>query len=171
MTFVSAHQPVHSLSAEASATCRRHRAPTLFSEASEIPGKAGKTYSRRAGQGLAPTHGGPSRRGTHVSLAGASLKLGRTSGGSGIMRRCCPRVDWRGRMTIRRVVPNILTPDPAASRSFFADFLGFDVAMDLGWVMTYASPANPTAQISGFPWRCAHWGADAPLSHHRGRRR
>lgn len=54
-------------------------------------------------------------------------------------------------MTIRRVVPNILSPDMAASRSFFVDLLGFDVAMDLGWIVTYASPTNATAQISVSP--------------------
>jgi uncharacterized glyoxalase superfamily protein PhnB len=26
--------------------------------------------------------------------------------------------------------------------------LGFTVAMDMGWVVTFASPANPTAQIT-----------------------
>lgn len=54
-------------------------------------------------------------------------------------------------MTIRRVVPNIVAPDMAASRSFFVDFLGFDVVMDLGWIVTYASPMNPTAQVSVSP--------------------
>ncbi len=51
-------------------------------------------------------------------------------------------------MTIRRVVPNIRAPDMAASRTFYSDFLGLDVVMDLGWIVTYASPTNPTAQIS-----------------------
>ncbi len=54
-------------------------------------------------------------------------------------------------MTIRRVVPNIVAPDMAASRAFYSDFLGFDVVMDLGWVVTYASPINPTAQINISP--------------------
>ncbi len=38
-----------------------------------------------------------------------------------------------------------------ASRAFYCDFLGFDVVMDLGWIVTYASPTNPTAQISVSP--------------------
>ena len=54
-------------------------------------------------------------------------------------------------MTIRRVVPNILTPDMGASHTFFGEFLGFNVVMDLGWIVTYASPTNPTAQISISP--------------------
>jgi uncharacterized glyoxalase superfamily protein PhnB len=31
---------------------------------------------------------------------------------------------------------------------FFVDLFGFEVAMDMGWVMTVASPSNPTAQIT-----------------------
>jgi catechol 2,3-dioxygenase-like lactoylglutathione lyase family enzyme len=51
-------------------------------------------------------------------------------------------------MTIRRVGPNIGSVDPDASRAFYADVLGFEVAMDMGWIVTFASPENPTAQIS-----------------------
>jgi catechol 2,3-dioxygenase-like lactoylglutathione lyase family enzyme len=54
-------------------------------------------------------------------------------------------------MTIRRVVPNIMSSDMDASRTFYGEFLGFDVVMDLGWIVTYASPSNPTAQISISP--------------------
>ena len=54
-------------------------------------------------------------------------------------------------MTIRRVVPNLMSPDMDASRRFYGDLLGFDLVMDLGWIVTYASPANPTAQISISP--------------------
>ncbi len=54
-------------------------------------------------------------------------------------------------MTIRRVVPNLLSPDMDASRAFYGDFLGLNVVMDLGWIVTYASPTNPTAQISISP--------------------
>ncbi len=34
------------------------------------------------------------------------------------------------------------------SREFYAGFLGFHVGMDLGWVTTFVSPSNPTAQIT-----------------------
>ena len=54
-------------------------------------------------------------------------------------------------MSIRRVVPNLLSPDMDASRTFFGEFLGFKLVMDLGWVVTFASPSNPTAQISVSP--------------------
>ena len=47
-----------------------------------------------------------------------------------------------------RAVPNIRSDRPDETRDFFVDLLGFDVAMDLGWVTTLASPANPSAQIT-----------------------
>ena len=34
------------------------------------------------------------------------------------------------------------------SRKFYTEFLGFDMAMDMGWVLTFVSPTNPTAQIT-----------------------
>ncbi|MGK8510137.1 VOC family protein [Nocardia asiatica] len=49
-------------------------------------------------------------------------------------------------MTIRRATPDIRTADLAASRDFYR-LLGFREAMDLGWVVTMASPSNPTAQV------------------------
>jgi catechol 2,3-dioxygenase-like lactoylglutathione lyase family enzyme len=54
-------------------------------------------------------------------------------------------------MAIRRVVPNMPAPDMEANRAFYCEFLGFDVVMDLGWIVTFASPNNPTAQISVSP--------------------
>ena len=49
-------------------------------------------------------------------------------------------------MTISRAVPNIKSDQPAETRDFFVE-LGFEVVMDLGWVMTLASPANPFVQV------------------------
>ena len=51
-------------------------------------------------------------------------------------------------MEIRRVVPNITTDRLAESRAFYTDFLGFEVAMDLDWIVTLASPSHPAAQVS-----------------------
>ena len=51
-------------------------------------------------------------------------------------------------MSIRRVVPDIKSQNLAESRAFCVDFLGFELAMDMGFVMTFVSPSNPTAQIS-----------------------
>jgi catechol 2,3-dioxygenase-like lactoylglutathione lyase family enzyme len=50
--------------------------------------------------------------------------------------------------TIARVVPNIRSERVAETRDFFAELLGFEPAMDLGWVVTLASPTNPSAQIT-----------------------
>ena len=51
-------------------------------------------------------------------------------------------------VTIRRAVPNISSDQPAETSGFFVDLLGFEVAMDLGWVVTLASPTSPTAQVT-----------------------
>jgi catechol 2,3-dioxygenase-like lactoylglutathione lyase family enzyme len=51
-------------------------------------------------------------------------------------------------MTIRRAVPNIRSERPAETRDFFVELLGFEVAMDMGWVVTVGSPANPSAQVT-----------------------
>jgi catechol 2,3-dioxygenase-like lactoylglutathione lyase family enzyme len=51
-------------------------------------------------------------------------------------------------MTISRAVPNIRSNRPAETRDFFVDLLGFEVAMDMDWVVTLASPTNPSAQVT-----------------------
>ena len=51
-------------------------------------------------------------------------------------------------MSIRRVVPDITSDRLDESRDFYTGFLGFDVAMDMGWIVTFVSPTNPTAQVS-----------------------
>ena len=51
-------------------------------------------------------------------------------------------------MPVRRIVPDFHAQDPGPSRAFYVDVLGLEVAMDLGWVVTFAAPGNPTAQIS-----------------------
>src|SRR5829696_4995856 len=47
-----------------------------------------------------------------------------------------------------RAVPNIRSERPEKSRDFFVEVLGFEVAMDMGWVVTLASPTNRSAQIT-----------------------
>jgi catechol 2,3-dioxygenase-like lactoylglutathione lyase family enzyme len=51
-------------------------------------------------------------------------------------------------VTISRAVPNIRSERPAETRDFFVDLLGFEVVMDIGWVVTVASPTNPSAQVT-----------------------
>jgi catechol 2,3-dioxygenase-like lactoylglutathione lyase family enzyme len=55
---------------------------------------------------------------------------------------------WSLLMSIRRIVPDITSRQSDGSRAFYVDFLGLEVAMDLGFIMTFVSPINPTAQIS-----------------------
>jgi uncharacterized glyoxalase superfamily protein PhnB len=50
-------------------------------------------------------------------------------------------------MAVTRAVPNIRSERPDETRAFF-ELLGFETAMDLGWIATVASPANPSAQVS-----------------------
>ena len=49
---------------------------------------------------------------------------------------------------IDRAVPNIRAERPAETRDFFVEVLGFEVAMDRGWIVTVASATNPSAQVT-----------------------
>jgi predicted enzyme related to lactoylglutathione lyase len=51
-------------------------------------------------------------------------------------------------MNIKRVVPDIRSARMEESRNFYVDFLGFTLGMDMGSIMTFVSPNNPTAQIT-----------------------
>jgi predicted enzyme related to lactoylglutathione lyase len=53
-------------------------------------------------------------------------------------------------VTVRRVVPNVFDADPGSTREFYVGLFDFDVAMDMGWIVTLASPRNPSAQVSVF---------------------
>ena len=50
--------------------------------------------------------------------------------------------------TIKRAVPNIKSERPADTRDFFTQVLGCEVVMDLDWVVTVASPTNPSVQVT-----------------------
>ena len=47
-------------------------------------------------------------------------------------------------------MPDIKSDRLDESRAFYAGFLTFHVGMDMGWVITFVSPSNPTAQITVF---------------------
>jgi catechol 2,3-dioxygenase-like lactoylglutathione lyase family enzyme len=49
---------------------------------------------------------------------------------------------------VTRAVPNIKSGRPAETREFFVELLGFEPAMDLGWVVTLTSPSNPSVQVT-----------------------
>jgi predicted enzyme related to lactoylglutathione lyase len=53
-------------------------------------------------------------------------------------------------MAVRRVVPNVFDADPASTREFYVGLFEFDVAMDMGWIVTLASPGNQSSQLSVF---------------------
>lgn len=50
-------------------------------------------------------------------------------------------------MGIRRAVPDLTSTDLARSRAFYRDLLGFTVGMDMGWVVNFVSPDEPTVQV------------------------
>ena len=51
-------------------------------------------------------------------------------------------------MSVSRIVPDLHAGDPHATREFYVDVLGLEVAMDLGWIVTYADPGDGNVQIS-----------------------
>lgn len=50
-------------------------------------------------------------------------------------------------MGVRRVVPNIHSAAARESRDFYG-LLGLEEVMNQGWIVTFASPSHPTAQVS-----------------------
>ncbi len=50
-------------------------------------------------------------------------------------------------MKIRRIVPD-LHGDPAASREFYENVIGLELGMDMGWIATWGSVSNETAQLT-----------------------
>ena len=49
---------------------------------------------------------------------------------------------------MRRIVPNISSNDLEKSKQFYSQFMGMELAMDLGWVLTFTSKENASAQIT-----------------------
>ena len=49
---------------------------------------------------------------------------------------------------VKRITPNIRSGNPAVGQEFYTDILGLEVVTDMGWVVTLASPENPTAQLT-----------------------
>jgi catechol 2,3-dioxygenase-like lactoylglutathione lyase family enzyme len=52
------------------------------------------------------------------------------------------------RMAIKRTMPDFATDDIAGATAFYVDVLGFEVVMDMGWIVTLSDRANPLSQIS-----------------------
>src|SRR5262245_30332531 len=51
-------------------------------------------------------------------------------------------------MKVERIVANVAAKDVAAAKRFYADVLGLDLLMDLGWIATYGSHEEMTVQMS-----------------------
>lgn len=52
--------------------------------------------------------------------------------------------------SIRRIVPNIYSDALERSKKFYSEFLDLELAMDMGWILTFVSKTNNTAQLSIF---------------------
>lgn len=51
-------------------------------------------------------------------------------------------------MAVKRVVANIAADGVAAAKAFYGDVLDMRVAMDLGWIVTFAAEASAAPQLS-----------------------
>jgi catechol 2,3-dioxygenase-like lactoylglutathione lyase family enzyme len=51
-------------------------------------------------------------------------------------------------VAVKRIVPDLHAPEPGAGRAFYEQVLGLELVMDQGWIVTYAAPGNPAAQLS-----------------------
>lgn len=51
-------------------------------------------------------------------------------------------------MAVKRIVANIGADDVDAAKSFYRDILEMDVAMDFGWIVTFAADATAKPQVS-----------------------
>jgi len=51
-------------------------------------------------------------------------------------------------MAVKRIVANISVAHTQKAKAFYGDILGMTVAMDHGWITTFASDASMTPQVS-----------------------
>lgn len=51
-------------------------------------------------------------------------------------------------MKVKRIVANVATSDLDKAKAFYAQILGLEVLMDLGWIRTYGSSDSMTIQLS-----------------------
>jgi len=47
----------------------------------------------------------------------------------------------------RRITPDITSNKIEESKKFYSEFVGLKLAMNMGWILTFISESNPTAQI------------------------
>jgi uncharacterized glyoxalase superfamily protein PhnB len=51
-------------------------------------------------------------------------------------------------MNIRRIVMDIQSDNFEENRKFYGNIVGLELGMDLGWIMSFGSPSNPSAQLT-----------------------
>jgi catechol 2,3-dioxygenase-like lactoylglutathione lyase family enzyme len=51
-------------------------------------------------------------------------------------------------MAVMRIVTNIAAEEIGAAKAFYGDVLDMDLAMDHGWIVTFASDGSAAPQIS-----------------------
>lgn len=51
-------------------------------------------------------------------------------------------------MQVKRIVPNIARGDIEEAKRFYGDFLGMEVVMDHGWIVTFAGVGAAAPQLS-----------------------
>jgi catechol 2,3-dioxygenase-like lactoylglutathione lyase family enzyme len=51
-------------------------------------------------------------------------------------------------MRVLRIVPDLHGGISAHSRAFYEGVLGLELVMDQGWILTFAAPGNPGAQLT-----------------------
>ncbi|MEP6829369.1 MAG: VOC family protein [Rhizomicrobium sp.] len=51
-------------------------------------------------------------------------------------------------MVVKRIVANIGAESPEQAKAFYGDLLGMDVAMDFGWIVTFATDETCRPQVS-----------------------
>lgn len=51
-------------------------------------------------------------------------------------------------MAVKRIVANIAAERVADAKAFYCDVLGLQIAMDFGWIITFAADASAAPQIS-----------------------
>ncbi len=62
-------------------------------------------------------------------------------------------------MKVLRIVTNVFTQNPVQADAFYRDVLGLDLAMDHGWIRTYAGKAKMAVQVSF----ASQGGSDTPV--------
>ncbi|MCW4454592.1 VOC family protein [Flavobacterium sp. MXW15] len=62
-------------------------------------------------------------------------------------------------MKVKRIVANIPAPEPSRADDFYRNILGLELAMDHGWIRSYAGTATMAVQVSF----ASQGGSDTPV--------